>query len=769
MSNVSLYRRYRPQTFDDVVGQPAVVRSLKSSILHNKISHAYLFCGTRGTGKTSLAKIFARAINCPHAQQANPCNQCTICTNILENRLLDVIEMDAASNNSVEHIRRICEEVHFAPTTCKYKVYIIDEFHMLSTGAFNALLKTLEEPPAHVVFLLATTDPQRIPATILSRCQRYDLQTIPLEDLKERLTFIAKENHILADDSALLTLAQLGKGSLRDALSLLDQCQNQFAQTNFSREDVLDMAGLSSDENLYRLLLTLLKVDYAACLLASDKLLQKGLSPLRLAQDMAQFLRDILVFHLLHGNRTLLTYPERRLQMLDTLCRLLPLETTRSLLIDLAKLMEQMKKSMEERIALELFLLSSMEKYMKGLETERREQQEQLQSFLEEEYKQNSLNLDLSTSASKRAEKAQQKHISQLPTTPPSLQGGQASHLDLNSLTIQEPEIPQSTVAREILAEDEEKILSSKNKAAAPLGEEIENARLTQPSKSLESLSKQAAKLQEANFISEITAPTLASSEKPRQFETENKEDKPKPSSVDERPIEKIVKMKAEQPEKNLENPAFTQLFNQEELPSSSPWENFENSEEETDKALLELQTDLFQWAELGNQGEGNFLPEHTSTNYEEESSTSSTTIMGDTEKAKITSGEERQETSIAQSNLASYIFPASSPWKDLKEAMKSEQSSLLLLCHTLEPQWNPQLGELTFHLSSRDSLSEELCKVEKRQNLEKLAMRHLGFPVKISFMIEEKNTPEENPEEWTDKLLQITQTMHIPIQWEDE
>lgn len=364
MQSKSLYRLYRPLTFKDVVGQKALLSALTQAVKTKQLAHAYLFCGTRGTGKTSLARILARAVNCTEEKDGNPCNQCSTCQGILNASLLDVIEIDAASNNSVDHIRKLTEEVVFTPTVCRYKVYIIDEVHMLSTGAFNALLKTLEEPPAHVIFILATTEPHKIPQTILSRCQRYDLKSYTIEELFSRLKDIAEEQGILADESALLTLAKLGEGSFRDTISLLDQCRNQF-QGTFNRTDVLKMAGLSSDEELFALLQSLSTRDILLSLENLRQLLEKGLSPLRLAHDFAWFFRDLLIYDFHQGRSELLPYMDDRLEMLNQMHQILPLETTQKILLDCSKLLEELKKSIDPRIHLELFLIKFMDEYFK--------------------------------------------------------------------------------------------------------------------------------------------------------------------------------------------------------------------------------------------------------------------------------------------------------------------------------------------------------------------------------------------------------------------
>ena len=244
MSYTALYRKYRPNVFSGVVGQDPIVKTLKNQMKTGRVSHAYLFCGTRGTGKTSTAKIFARAINCLHpTAEGEPCNQCRLCQEILAGRSVNVMEIDAASNNSVDNIREIREEVKYPPTEGVYKVYIIDEVHMLSNSAFNALLKTLEEPPAHVVFILATTDPQKVPPTILSRCQRFDFRRITAEDIAHTLMRYLAEEGLSATEDAVRYVAQLADGSLRDSLSILDQCLAFYSGEEVTLEKVQDVVG----------------------------------------------------------------------------------------------------------------------------------------------------------------------------------------------------------------------------------------------------------------------------------------------------------------------------------------------------------------------------------------------------------------------------------------------------------------------------------------------------------------------------------------------
>ena len=247
----ALYRKWRPQRFEDVVGQRGIVTALRNQIATGRVGHAYLFTGVRGTGKTTCAKIFAKAVNCLHPQNGDPCGECEICKGIDNGSILDVVEMDAASNNGVDDIRDLRDETAYTPSACQYKVYIIDEVHMLSTAAFNALLKTLEEPPAHVIFILATTEIQKVPATILSRCQRYDFTRIGPEDIAQRVEYIAGEEHLeLTSDGAEL-IARLADGALRDALSILDTCAGVTAKID--ADVVRRMAGVTDRSYLFRI------------------------------------------------------------------------------------------------------------------------------------------------------------------------------------------------------------------------------------------------------------------------------------------------------------------------------------------------------------------------------------------------------------------------------------------------------------------------------------------------------------------------------------
>ena len=254
MSYQALYRKFRPQEFEDVKGQDHIVKTLKNQINADRIGHAYLFCGTRGSGKTTIAKIFARAVNCEHPVEGSPCGECPTCKAIQNGSSMNVIEIDAASNNGVDNIRQIREEVAYRPTEGKYKVYIIDEVHMLSTGAFNALLKTLEEPPEYVMFILATTEAHKIPVTILSRCQRYDFHRISNDTIADRLFELMKEEQIEVEEKAIKYVAKAGDGSMRDALSLLDQCIAFHLGEKLTYENVLEVLGAVDTEVFSKLL-----------------------------------------------------------------------------------------------------------------------------------------------------------------------------------------------------------------------------------------------------------------------------------------------------------------------------------------------------------------------------------------------------------------------------------------------------------------------------------------------------------------------------------
>ena len=295
MGYTALYRKFRPLNFSEMVGQEHIVRTLKNQIIANRVGHAYLFNGSRGTGKTSAAKILARAINCLNPKDGEPCNECEICKGALSGSLTDIVEMDAASNNSVEDIRSIREEVNFLPTKAKYRVYIIDEVHMLSTGAFNALLKTLEEPPEHVKFILATTEPQKLPATILSRCQRFDFKKIPNEDIIKRLELICKESDIDITEEALNIIAVLSEGAMRDALSILERCI-QDGKNKIDEDKIKDLVGIPKMVFVHDIVNAVINCNVDNALITINKVLDDGKDLSNLLLEMIKYVKDILLY-----------------------------------------------------------------------------------------------------------------------------------------------------------------------------------------------------------------------------------------------------------------------------------------------------------------------------------------------------------------------------------------------------------------------------------------------------------------------------------------
>jgi len=289
----ALYRKYRPSTFDDVVGQEVVIQTLKNSILNNKIGHAYLFSGPRGCGKTTIAKIFARLVNCQSLDGINPCNQCVCCTQ-KNDQNLDIIEMDAASNNGVDEIREINNKVNLVPSLGKYKVYIIDEVHMLTIGAFNALLKTLEEPPAHVIFILATTDPHKVPITVLSRCQRFDLKKISEEKIVDRLKYICNNENITIDDMAIKEIAHLGDGCLRDSLSILDQVIS-YKEGDIELNDVHEVSGSVSQEQISNLIQKIIDNDLTNVINEINSYNNSGKSMIKITEEIIIYFRNLIL------------------------------------------------------------------------------------------------------------------------------------------------------------------------------------------------------------------------------------------------------------------------------------------------------------------------------------------------------------------------------------------------------------------------------------------------------------------------------------------
>ena len=355
----ALYRKWRPQRFEDVVGQRAIVTALKNQITANRVGHAYLFTGVRGTGKTTCAKIFAKAVNCLHPVNGDPCGECEICKGIDNGSILDVVEMDAASNNGVDDVRDLRDETAYTPSACKYKVYIIDEVHMLSTAAFNALLKTLEEPPAHVIFILATTEIQKVPATILSRCQRYDFTRIGPEDIARRVEYIAGEEKLeLSPDGAEL-IARLADGALRDALSILDTCAGVTAKID--ADVVRRMAGVTDRSYLFRISDALEAQDGATALAQLAQLRQQSVDVKRLTEELIAHYRALMLAAL-PGGQSLLSgvSPEEEALYLEKGPQLGQREAIRAIRA-LGSALEHMTRGSDQRIELELALFGLSE------------------------------------------------------------------------------------------------------------------------------------------------------------------------------------------------------------------------------------------------------------------------------------------------------------------------------------------------------------------------------------------------------------------------
>ncbi len=359
MGHIALYREWRPKTFDEIVEQHYTVTALKQAVISGQIGHAYLFSGTRGTGKTTMAQVFSRAINCLSPVNGNPCNICDICKGILGGTILDVIEMDAASNNSVDTIRRICDEVIFSPSVARFKVYIVDEVHMLSPGAFNALLKTLEEPPAHAVFILATTEPHRIPATIISRCQRYDFRRIPIDSIVSRLRLIADADNIPVDNDALSLIARISDGALRDAISLLDQAKGSLSG-RIGKKDILSLVGMVNDDFMHEIVISMISLDPGKLLSHIEHLIIEGRDINRFVIDLIAYFRNIMVFKVSSDPSELLTLSDSTMEDLRNISEKLALDHIFSVIKNLSSLTSELKWSVNPRITLEAALIRIM-------------------------------------------------------------------------------------------------------------------------------------------------------------------------------------------------------------------------------------------------------------------------------------------------------------------------------------------------------------------------------------------------------------------------
>ena len=318
MAYQAIYRRWRPLVFDDVVGQNHITKTLKNQIINGSCAHAYLFCGTRGTGKTSTAKILARAVNCLNPIDGNPCNECEVCRGLLDESILDVIELDGASKNKVENIREIIDDVMFLPSVAKKKVYIIDEVHMVTQQAFNALLKTLEEPPAHVMFILATTELNKVPITVLSRCQQFDFRRITNKDIADRMGEILSADGYTYDESALSLIAELGDGSMRDSLSVLDKCVGAIDK-HLSFDTVTSVTGIADNDALYELAFAVARGDTATCLTKIDEIIEKGKELGLFAERFIKYLRDILMVKITNKPEIFLNTSKENIKKIDDL------------------------------------------------------------------------------------------------------------------------------------------------------------------------------------------------------------------------------------------------------------------------------------------------------------------------------------------------------------------------------------------------------------------------------------------------------------------
>ena len=357
MGYTALYRKFRPDSFASVKGQDHIVKTLKNQIMADRIGHAYLFCGTRGTGKTSVAKILAKAVNCEHPVDGNPCGECETCKAIAAGTSMNVIEIDAASNNGVDNIREIREEVAYSPTTGKYKVYIIDEVHMLSIGAFNALLKTLEEPPSYVIFILATTEAHKIPITILSRCQRYDFKRISINTISSRLMELMEKENVEVEERAIRYIAKKADGSMRDALSLLDQCIAFYLGQKLTYDHVLDVLGAVDTEVFSRFLREILKNDVAQVMKHLEELVMQGRELGQFVSDFTWYLRNLLLLKSSEELEEVLDVSSDNLVLLKEEAGMVREDTLIRFIRVFSELSGQMKFSGSKRVLLEVALI----------------------------------------------------------------------------------------------------------------------------------------------------------------------------------------------------------------------------------------------------------------------------------------------------------------------------------------------------------------------------------------------------------------------------
>lgn len=354
MAYTALYRKWRPTSFQDVKGQEPIVTTLKNQILTGRIGHAYLFCGTRGTGKTTIAKIFARAVNCEHPVDGAPCGECAVCKSIEAGASMNVVEIDAASNNGVDNIREIRDEVQYSPAEGKYRVYIIDEAHMLSTGAFNALLKTLEEPPAYVIFILATTEPHKIPVTVLSRCQRYDFRRITADVLAERLRELADYEQVTIEEKAIRYIAKKADGAMRDAISLLDQCIAFHIGQPLTYEKVLTVLGAVDNEVFSRYLRSTAAADTTQVLLQIEEIVMSGRELSQFVQDFVWYMRNLLLLKTSQVGSEVLDLTEEDWVRLQEESTQVSVDGLMRLIRIYSELFNQMRNATNKRVLLEV-------------------------------------------------------------------------------------------------------------------------------------------------------------------------------------------------------------------------------------------------------------------------------------------------------------------------------------------------------------------------------------------------------------------------------
>ena len=357
MSYTALYRKFRPDNFDDVKGQDHIVTTLTNQIKHNRIGHAYLFCGTRGTGKTTVAKILAKAVNCQHPVNGSPCGECEMCRAIQAGTSMNVIEIDAASNNGVDNIREIREEVAYRPTEGNYKVYIIDEVHMLSTGAFNALLKTLEEPPSYVIFILATTEAHKIPITILSRCQRYDFHRISIDTIAARLDELLRIEGVEAEEKAVRYVAKAGDGSMRDALSLLDQCIAFYLGQTLTYDKVLEVLGAVDTEVFSKLLRKVLQGNVTGAIRTLEDLIIGGRELGQFVGDFTWYMRNLLLVKTSENPEDAIDVSSENLKLLQEESEMVDVETLMRYIRIFSELSSQIRYSTQKRVLVEIALI----------------------------------------------------------------------------------------------------------------------------------------------------------------------------------------------------------------------------------------------------------------------------------------------------------------------------------------------------------------------------------------------------------------------------